>query len=390
MGTDNFAQPCCVLEAFEATLYAPDSGKCINLTMDRLLDYEVRTTISLVQEALLIYEDNSDISSLIDTNKNLWLYVYYAENGAEKAKNAEYKVMGKDFRVLSTQKETTQNKTYLKFELQDAFSYFLSKYYKSQTALGLMSALQKAYSDYLADKTWIEPSIRSIKKFRTEYLIDSMFDNSELIQFTGNSSFLKEFNDFTKRFGAVCYSENGILRLANLKKISALQILDIYKFQRYSYDYSNATTYLYYSKFFEASNENNSPQTDYYTIDYSTKKLKIQSSNLKDTGLSKETQETEGSRLQYVETQNPDRLYRNTYLEFLNNYGAYIVVPGRKSQIAILNKVKIESYTPSENNIIKETGDLKRSGEFIVTGYTNKIVNRNKLVTLARLNRFDS
>ena len=132
------------------------------------------------------------------------------------------------------------------------------------------------------------------------------------------------------------------------------------------------------------------PKTDYFSVDYANKKLKIQESKIEDLNESKETQETQGFSLKYSEVSDESKFHTNTYFNFLNNYGAYIVVPTRKIKIRLLNKIKIESYNPSSNETIDKVGDLKRSGEFIITGYTNKIVNRNRLVSLVKVQRFDS
>lgn len=384
METKNFAQECCVLKDFVAILYAPDSGKYYRFGVEDLLDYEIRSGLSLVNDGFLEVEDPKDVSSIIDTNKNLWLHVFYVEN--------EDVYLHRDFRVTNVIRGESYNKAAIRFDLIDSLSYIFSKTYETTQNIDFQSCFKKYYDKYFkGDQNWKEPSISDIKNFRVEYTLDVKNDISDLYNISLEKNFLESFSNELKNRGYFCYQESNIIRILNAKNISSVQQpgeMPLYK--RVAQEYSNIPTYLYYSKFFEGSSINQMPKTDYFSVDYENKKLKIQESKIEDLNESKETQDTSGFSLKYSEVSDESKFHTNTYFNFLNNYGAYIVVPSRKIKIRLLNKIKIESYNPSSNDTIDKVGDLKRSGEFIITGYTNKIVNRNRLVSLVKVQRFDS
>ena len=380
---ENFAQNCCTLKDFFAVVYNPDSGKSYTFNTDVLVDYEVMTSISLSVNGILIVEDPYDVSSIIDSNKNLWIHIFYLEYD-----NKTY--LRKDFRVLNASKKIEENKAYLRFELLDSLSYILSKTYVPSDQLSLGACIKEYYSEYYeGDKEWKNPTIDGVPNFRENYTIDVKSDSNEIFSIPSNKSFLSAFTDELNRNGFICYQENGVIRLCSIKDISKLQVLDICKFQKYDQNYSDATTYLYFSKFFEGSKTEQLPTSINYSIDYNNKKIKIQEQNVKDVS-TKIKQDTSGFNLVYSETATTEKFTKSTYFNFLNNFGGYIVVPARKAQIAILNIINVEAHNPGSNSQIDKAGDIKYSGAFIVSGYTNKIVNRNRLVTLAKICRFST
>lgn len=381
--TENFAQDCCLINDFLVVIYAPDSGKSIELGFNELVDCEIRNGLSLVKEGFIIFEDSNDIASQLNTNKNLFLYIFYIEN--------QNNFLKQDFKILNTSKTNDNTKSFIRFDFIDTLSFILSKTYKSSYNLSFQDAIKSYINEfYTADKNWIPPVLKSVQNFRTTFTYDILQDITEPFQIPASQNFLQGFYAELSKRGFICFQENGVIRICNSGKIDSLQIIDIPTFKRFNQDSSNSEFYLYYSKFKEKPTIDNNPETDYFSIDFQSKKIKVQSKNLKDSGLSKERQANNGSNLQYTEVLNDDVLLANTYFDFLNNYTAYIVVPTRKSNIAILNKIKLEAYNPSSNAELEKTGDLKYSGEYLVLGYTNKIMNRNKLVTLAKIARFDN
>lgn len=381
--TENFAQECCKVDDLLIALYSPDSGKIYEFGFENLVDLEIRNGISIVRDGFVLLEDPYDVASLVDSNKNLWMYIFYAENEGKNSFKG-------DFRVLNTSKINTNNKSLIQFELQDSLSYIFSKTHKPSYQLSLMQCLQEYYNEFfMGDKNWIPPVIAGISTFRNPYTIDAKGDSTEPFNIP-LENFLSAFSKQLDKEGFICINENNVLRLCKAENISQLQTSTIPIYKRLSQAFSNSPNYLYYSKFSEAQVSDNLPKSNHYSIDFETKKIKIQSQNLEDIGESKETQDSNGFNLAYSETGNTSNLYMQTYFNFLNNYNGYIVIPGRKSNIRILNKISLEAYNTSNNSKIAESGDLKYSGEYIVTGYTNKIVNRNKLVTCARVCRFDN
>lgn len=381
--TENFAQECCKVDDLLIALYAPDSGKVMEFGFGNLVDMEIRTGISLVRDGFIVLEDPYDIASLVDTNKNLWIYVFYAENKGENSFKC-------DFRVLNIERNSTNNKSLIRFNLQDSLSYIFSKSYKASYQLSLMQSLQEFYNEfYIGDKNWIPPVIAGISNFRNLYTIDAKGDSTEPFNIPVED-FLSAYSKQLDKEGFICINENNVLRLCKAENLNALQSSTIPIYKRFSQSASNSPNYLYYSKFSEAPVSANAPKSNHYSIDFETKKIKIQSQNLEDIGESKENQDSNGFNLSYSETGNISNIYKSTYFDFLNNYSGYIVIPGRKANIRILNQISLEVYNPSNNSKISKSGDLKYSGKYIVTGYTNKIVNRNKLVTCARVCRFDS
>lgn len=91
--TENFAQDCCKVEDLLIALYAPDSGKVFEFSIDNLVDLEIRNGISLVKDGFVLLEDPYDVASLIDSNKNLWMYIFYAENEGKNSFKGDFRVL---------------------------------------------------------------------------------------------------------------------------------------------------------------------------------------------------------------------------------------------------------------------------------------------------------
>lgn len=379
--------PCCEVYDFAATLYAQDSGKAYTFEVSSLVNLEIKHTISLTQEGFIVIEDLYDISSLINANKNLWLHILVVENSQKN--HLHY-----SFKVINSTKSGSENKSLIRFDLIDSLSYVLSKSYKPSYQLTLSSCLKDCISEfYDNDKDWKEPGLSGIKNFRIKYDFDIKTDNSKEFNIPSGKNFLDSFNNELNNQGYICYQESGNIRFSSISNIKLLQLsLETPVYKRYGYDFANSPQYLYFSKFSEKPKILNAPKTTNYSVDYASKKLKIQTQNLGDIGVSENpnAQDSQGQNLEYTETSNPERLAKTTYFDFLDNYIGYIVVPARKSNIILLNEVKVESHNPGENTKTKDTGDIKHSGKFVVTGYTHKMVNRNRWVTLAKIARFDN
>lgn len=376
--SDHFAQPCCEMKDFVAIVYCPESGKFAKIEREHLVDYEMRVGMSLVNDALLVIEDFLNVLELVNADRDLWVHVLYTEN--------EGNFLRRDFRVLSVNKFSDNNKAYLRFELVDSLSYVFSKTQNAKFCLSTSMALTEFYNEYfLGDSEWKDPGIQSAMPFRNVYLLDIKGEGSKEVQIPGNVNFLTAISKQAALDGCVVFQENNTLKFCTYKSLNSLRTSKIPKYKRSSGVASNSPFNLYFGKFNNASTADNTIATDVVNYDYETKTLNIQEKSAKSSGVTKEKQDTYGYGLTFSETDNKERLEGNQFLDFLNNYAGYVVVPARKEYIRMFNKINVEYYNPSAG----KNGDIKNSGDYLITGYTTKVMNRTRLVTLVRIARFD-
>ena len=379
----NFAQECCELYDFQAIIYCPDTGYSALVDSETLLNYECRTTPSLGCDALLIFEDAYNINDKISANTNLWVHVFYAENGGEVYSR-------RDFRVLSSKKLTTQNKAALTLELMDTPSYIFSKTFKSGMFKGLGKCLEAYYDEYVfGDSNWKEPTKQlpgGLQGFRCDIGFKDISGHSGDVTIPGNKSFLIAFSEELKRAGCICYLENNTFYIVNAKDLNPenLPSTDIV-YSRKETGSENYPNYLYYSKFNEAPKITQKPKTQGISYNWETKKMNLQNTGI-ELGIDIEEFDNSGVKLEYTENLNEDELYLKKYLSYLDTYTGRLVIPGRKNSIKLFSKIRVEAHNPNAG----DTGDIRDSGYFIITGYVEKIMLKNRLVTLVKASRFSN
>lgn len=379
--SENFAQPCTVLKDFQAVLYAPESKKLLLIPQENLVNFECRVTPTLRNDAILTFEDSENYQELIDSNTNMWLHVFYVENEGDYIR--------RDFRVLDTIKGNTQNQVTVKLNLQDALSYIFSKTYKSSKNTSLKSCLENYYNEFFRDPDFLDENLTlpgGLKGFRCYYTIDAIDDLNVEFSIPGNLDFLTAYENELIRQGFVWYQEDNCITLVSVDSLNPSKLKGynvIYK--RYGQDLANVPYFLYFSKFYERPKDSQKPKSDTINYDFAKKKINMVKQNLDISGLSDEFQDSNGYELQYTETDNSKRQLYETYFNFLDNYTGKIVIPGRKKHIKLFQIIRIEAYNPSAKD---EKGDIKNSGYFIISGYVNKIMFREKLTTLVKISRF--
>ena len=377
---NTFAQPCTEASDFMAVIYCLESGKYAKIEKEYLIDYEMRVGLTLVNDAFLVAEDYLDVLNLINADRDLWCHVLYAEK--------EGNFLRRDFRVTSVSKFSNNNKAYIKFEMIDSLSYVFSKTQNSAFCLSTSMALSEFYSTYfLGDSEWKDPGLASAMPFRNLYTLDIKGEGSKEIQIPGNKNFLSAITEQARLDGCALFQENNTIKFCPYKNLTSVSGLSkTPKYKRYSGAASNSPFNAYFAKFDNSSVSNNSIKTDVVNYDYETKTLNIQEKSADEAGVTKEKQDTYGFGLTFVETDNENRLQGDQFLDFIDNYCGYAVIPARKEYIRMFGKINIEYYNPGADS---STGDIKNSGDYYITGYTTKVINRTNLVTLVKLSRFD-
>lgn len=377
-----FAQDCCVLKDFQAVLYSPDTGNLLSIDQSIIVDFEVRTTIFLRNDGYLIFEDTIDFQNLLDKTQNLWLHLFYVEND-----NA---YLRRDFKVISTSKSSISNQVSVRLDLQDSLSYTLSKSFKAGSFKSLSKCLESLYNNYFKNADFNEPQTTlpgGLEGFRCYYGISVLDDYPGEVTIPGNTDILTGFQNELQRLGYICYQEDNVIFLINIKSIKPKELGGIDAvYKKYPFKQANTEFYLYYDKFLETPRDQQKPKSKTLSIDYSKKELNMIEQNLTDTGLSDEfTQESKGYELNYSESGNENKEYMKTFFNFLDTNSGRIVIPARKNRVKMFNVIRIEANNPSSKSGV---GDVKNSGYFIITGYVNKLFLRERLVSLVKISRF--
>ena len=376
--SSNFAQPCCDIQDFQAVIYAPDSGAILTLNNDCLMNYECRVQPILKNDAILTIEDNTNIKDLISANTNLWVHIFYVENG-------EKEFVRRDFRVLNTNTTNTQNRRLISFNLQDSTSYIFSKTFESKTFNSIKKCFDYYYSKYIDnDENWIEPKKQlpgGLDGFRVHLNCVVIGNDNINITIQGNKSFYESFSEELQRNGYIWYQETFVIYIIQVSKLQPDKLPKsdlIYK--RYDQSLSNNPLYLYYSRFDEAPKNTQKPKTQAISYDFENKKMNMQKGGI-DIDIATEEFDT-SIKLEQVTTDNQ---YYQKYLSYIDTYTGRLVIPTRHNNIQLFKVIRIESHNPKAN---KDIGDIRDSGYYIITGYTDKVMMRNKLVSMVKVSRF--
>ena len=376
--SSNFAQPCCDIQDFQAVIYAPDSGAMVTLSNDCLMNYECRVQPILKNEAILTVEDTANIKDLISANTNLWVHIFYVENN-------EKEFVRRDFRVLNTNTVNTQNRRLISFNLQDSTSYIFSRTFESKTFNSIKKCFEYYYDKYVKDdENWKEPNKQlpgGLDGFRV--YLNGVVIGEDAVNLTiqGNKPFLESFSEELQRNGYIWYQETFVIYIIQVKLLQPSELPKsdlIYK--RYDQSQSNNPMYLYYSRFDEAPKSSQKPKTQAISYDFEKKKMNAQKDGIE---IDIDTEEFDTSiKLEQVTTDNQ---YYLKYLSYIDTYTGRLVIPTRHSLIQLFKVIRIEAHNPKAN---ENVGDIKDSGYFIITGYTDKLMLKNKLVSMVKVSRF--
>lgn len=377
-----FAQECCVLKDFQAILYSPDTGTLLSIEQEIVVDFEIRVTPQIRNDGYLIFEDTIDFQEILGKTTNLWLHLFYVENDGSYIR--------RDFKVTSTSKSSISNQVSVRLDLQDSLSYTLSKSFKAGNFPSLSKCLESLYNNYFKDADFKEPQTSlpgGLEGFRCYYGIKVLDDYKGSITIPGNTDILTGFENELSRLGYICYQEDNVLYLINIKSIKPKELGGIDAvYKKYPLNQANTEFYLYYDKFLETPRNQQKPKTKTLSIDYTNKELNMIEQNLIDTTLSDEfTQESKGFELNYSESGNENKEYMKTFFNFLDTNSGRIVIPARKKYLKMFNLIRIEANNPSSKSGV---GDIKNSGYFIITGYVNKLFSRERLTSLVKISRF--
>lgn len=377
-----FAQECCILKDFQAIIYSPDTSTLLSIDQEIVVDFEIRNTPQIRNDGYLIFEDTIDFQEILGKTTNLWLHLFYVENDGSYIR--------RDFKVTSTSKSSIANQVSVRLDLQDSLSYTLSKSFKAGSFTSLSKCLESIYNNYFRDSEFQEPQTSlpgGLEGFRCYYGIKVLDDYKGNVTIPGNTDILTGFENELSRLGYICYQEDNVLYLINIKSIKPKELGGVDAvYKKYPLKQANTEFYLYYDKFLETPRNQQKPKSKTLSIDYSKKELNMIEQNLIDTPLSDEfTQESKGFELNYSESGNENKEYMKTFFNFLDTNSGRIVIPARKKYLKMFNLIRIEANNPSSKTGV---GDVKNSGYFIITGYVNKLFLRERLTSLVKISRF--
>lgn len=376
--SSNFAQPCCDIQDFQAVIYSPDSGALLSLSNDSLLNYECRVQPILRNDAILTFEDTVNFKDVMSTNTNLWVHIFYVEND-------EKTFTRRDFRVLNVNKIATQNRSVVSLDLQDTTSYIFSKNFEGRKFKSIKEAFKYYYDKYITnDETWKEPKGQlpgGLEGFRVFLNCVLIGDDCE-ITIPSNKSILEGLSEELQRNGYLWFQETFAIYIAQVSKLepSKLPKSDLI-YKRYDQNLSNTPMYLYYSRFTEAPKNTQKPKTQAIEYDFENKKMNLQKEGI---SIDIPTEEFENTvKLEQTNTSSQNQYYQK-YLSYIDTYTGRLVVPTRRALIQMFKVIRIEAHNPKASDV----GDIRDSGYFIITGYTDKLMLKSKLVSLVKVSRF--
>ena len=370
--TQSLFSEACIIRDATLTIEDKISGKKVEYRKGELRECEVSYNDFEILSFFSL-NDQGDTQNFLNISQDVRVTLFLLD-----LKENYYR---REFQIVSDTKNVDlTNKTYTLF-CQDIVSYTLSKLYIAKTYKNkkLSDIFQDIFNQYIKNK------LSSSQKIELDIESNITIENFVLTPQKSVLNFIKEECD---RQGLCFYQDKKKIVMKPYKKLKPDSLeLKKEKYNDYKTNPIDPLDILSYRQ-----NKTNTsfkiPKSQVLAYDKSNKTMKIMKQNLEDLGfdVAKEAQDNEG--LEYItqEYLYDDNLFAETYKSFLNSSEIEIVVPGFVDVPEIFKKYNV--LFKSQEASTSFEGDVKKSGEYILKSYVDKITSTQYYISKLTLCRF--
>lgn len=364
------------LKDYTFTLINNVSKKTIEFTKGEVPELEISYNGFIILSYAII-NDQTDVLHVLDSSKQMSFVPFILD-----VTKGYYR---REFAVVRIDRSQNPHQKTLTCYGQDIISYTLSKLYISKTYSGqkLSDIFTDIYNTYVKPKILYNPSI---------YTLDVKSDFTlEQFVLTSQKSVLDFILEECQRQGLCLYQDKGRVIMTSYRELTPGSL----PVNPTTYDNSSDTSAIPSIQSILAyrvcdGNQAFMPAKAQVTAyDPSNKTNKIMKVNLEDLGIdaAEESQDYDGFTYASQEYITDDNLFADTYKAFLSSSRINIIVPGYVLNINLWTKYKLTLRAVENPELLKE-GDRKKSGEYILTSYVDKITQSRYYITKMTLSRF--
>lgn len=350
------------------------SNKTIKLGMNSVIEAEFSFNEFIILSYFVAF-DTAGISSALNQSQNVRYKTFFLDL-SEKYYRREFQI------ILTSNQDRQSSSRTIVFKGQDIISYILQKLYIAK------SYKNKTLADIFKDifNTYVKPNIDSEIKIDLDLSSSIIIENFNL---TTQKSVLQTILEECSRQGLRLWQDKKEIKMKSYKELKpdSLETPNI-TFDNLHKKQENPFDIIEY-KFVKGDDTFKIPKSQVIAYDKSNKTMKIMKQNLEDLGFDVPTEAQNNEGFEYIaqEYLHDDNIFADTYKSFLNNSRVDIVVPGFIDNIKIFNKYKLIFAASDNKNEIKE-GSIKKSGEYILTNYVDKLTQGRFYITKMSLSRF--
>lgn len=288
----------------------------------------------------------------------------------------------REFHLVGFSKKDTISFKTITIQGQDEISYILSKLHISKTYknVKLCDIFQDIY------KSFVLPRLKRQN-------IDLELESNIIIEnfvVTPQKSVLDFIFEECERQGLNLFQDKSRIVMKSYKNLSPSSLnLSKALYNNLKVEPNSPFDILSY-KFNNSNKIHRIPKSQILAYDKSNKTMKIMKRNLEDMEFDVPVEsQNQKDGFEYISQEYPydDNIYAETYKSFLNVNSVDIVVPGNVGDIKIFDRFKI-IFKMEDDAINEYVGNIKNSGEYILTKYVEKITAQLFYIVKLTLSRF--
>ncbi|EMV9619403.1 hypothetical protein AADV15_000821 [Campylobacter coli] len=373
-GTQSLFSHACDVKDFTLSILNNKSSKSIELKTGETKSGEISFNGFIVL-AYFTINGTTDLQYYLDQSGDMRFIPFILD-----ASEGYYR---REFQVVKNNKTQTTDKSSFTIQGQDLISYLFSKLYIAKTYKN------KKLSDIFKDiyDTYIKPKL----KYNPDSISLELSSNIVIENFvlTSRKSVLDFILEECNRQGLILFQDKQKIVMKPYKelkpnnlKLQSIQYDDFKKDPNNPYD-------ILSRKIINTNQALKLPKSQIIAFDKATKTMKVMKVNLEDLDFDVpvESQDHDGFEYQAQEYLYDDNIFADTYKSFLDYSKLELVVPGVVKAPEIFTKYKV-LFKSNENTNETQEGDIKISGEYILTGFIDKIESSQFYITKLILSRF--
>jgi len=407
-----------MIDNFNIIITDKKNNKSVTIAPNYIVDCEVKYG-DFVINGYVTFKDHYDLETSMNLSNDLTLTIQHSDIYSQSYK--------REFKIIDSKKNYTKNIAVITYKFQDIVSYTLQKTHAIKAYNGMASEfvelVKQVLDEYIKPKVSIMPEVvdsipqppssgagglgglvNSVKnvvsKVKSAY---ESFTNKTIFVtttnpasptasaekedpaetnfiITANRSLFDIIMDNAKQRGVYLYQtkSNIVVLSADKLSLSSMPSNGI-SFANTEDDPISGRRILEY-KVNDGNKADQLTKSQAFAYDNETKTLKMFSGNVEDRSDIQQKEMQESSSVQGVEyieqgQLTQDNLMNNTLMSFITNGSMDIVIPGHINHIESLYRcsASIGGVSNSEASLL--VGEVKKSGDYVVIEYSDKILN---------------